>query len=132
MPVLARMGWGREQKGCQFYFLAGPQFGYYINESTSKNFEINQRNTFDRVSSVIAQDTMSVENKLDYGIAAGLGLEYSVPNAGHIMLEGRYYYGLGDLYGNSKKDYFGRSNIGSIIVKLTYLFDIKKSKTKKK
>jgi hypothetical protein len=47
------------------------------------------------------------------------------------MLEGRYYYGLGDFYGNSKRDYFGRSNFSNIIVKLTYLFDIARTKNPK-
>ena len=71
---------------------------------------------------------MLVENKFDYGIAGGLGMEYSVPRVGHFMIEGRYYYGLGNIYGDSKKDYFGKSNFGNIIVKLTYLFDIIKTK----
>ena len=60
------------------------------------------------------------------GIAAGLGLEYSHPKAGHFQIEGRYYYGLGNIYGDSKKDYFGKSNFGNIVVKLTYLFDLTK------
>ena len=45
-------------------------------------------------------------------------------------MEGRYYYGLGDIYNNSKKDVFSRSNHGTIIVKFTYLFDINKNKNK--
>ncbi len=44
------------------------------------------------------------------------------------MLEGRYYYGLGDIFKNTKKDYFGRSGNSSITVKLSYLFDIIKTK----
>ena len=71
---------------------------------------------------------MSVENKFDYGIAAGLGMEYSVPKVGHFLLEGRYYYGLGNIYGDSKRDYFAKSNHSSIVIKLTYLFDIVRSK----
>ena len=84
-----------------------------------------------RTSSVVAQDTMSVERKVDYGIAAGLGLEFSHRKLGHFLIEGRYYYGLGDIYGNSKKDYFGRSNLGNIVIKMTYLFDIVKSNNSK-
>lgn len=84
----------------------------------------------DRVNQTIAQDTMAVENKFDYGIAAGIGLEYSHPRAGHFQLEARYYYGLGNIYGDSKKDYFAKSNIGSIVIKLTYLFDIVRTKGK--
>lgn len=128
MPVLARMGWGREEKGIQFFFQAGPQIGLCLGESTKKNFDLTNYNSTDRTSSIVAQDTMDVENKLDYGITGGIGIEYSHPKIGHFILEGRYYYGLGDLYGNSKRDYFGRSNVENIVVKLTYLFDISKTK----
>lgn len=128
IPVFAHLAWGRERKGLQFFFQAGPQLGIYLSDKTTKNFDLDSRNTTDRVSSVVAQDTMSVENKIDYGIAAGLGVEYSIPKFGHILLEGRYYYGLGDMFGNSKKDYFGRSNFGNIVVKLSLLFDVFKTK----
>ena len=71
---------------------------------------------------------MAVENKVDYGISAGLGLEFSHPKVGHFLLEGRYYYGLGNLYGNSKRDYFAISNQQTIMVKLSYLFDVFKTR----
>ena len=82
----------------------------------------------DRANTIVAQDTMSVKNKLDYGIAAGLGMEYSVPSVGHFLLEARYYYGLGNIFGDTKRDYFGSSNFGTITVKLSWLFDIMKYK----
>lgn len=128
IPVFARLGWGRERKGFQFFFQAGPQAGILLNENTKTNFRFDQRNTAGRTSSIVAQDTMSVENSFDYGIAAGLGIEYSHPKAGHFLLEGRYYYGLGNIYGDSKRDYFARSNYGSIYIKLTYFFDLRKTK----
>jgi hypothetical protein len=74
---------------------------------------------------------MSVQRKIDYGISAGAGLELSLKHVGHFMLEGRYYYGLGDIFKNSKRDYFGRSNLNVITVKLTYLFDITRTKNSK-
>ncbi len=130
IPVFAHLGWGREEKGFQFFFQAGPQLGIYLNESTQTNFNFDDRNVTDRVNSTVAQDTMAVENKFDYGIAAGLGIEYSHPKIGHLQLEARYYYGLGNIYGDSKKDYFGKSNFGNIVIKLTYLFDIIKTKNR--
>ena len=84
-----------------------------------------------RSSHVVAQDTMAVENKLDYGIAVGAGLEFSNRHVGHFLIEGRYYYGLGNIYGSTKRDYFGRSNFGNIVVKFTYLFDIIRTKNSK-
>lgn len=128
LPIFARLGWGREQKGVQFFFQAGPQLGYYLSDKVTKNFELDKRNSWKRANDEVHQDTMAVENKLDYGIAAGIGMEYSFPKLGHLMLEARYYYGLGNIYKDTKRDYFGKSNNSSIIVKLTYLFDLKKTK----
>lgn len=130
IPIFSHLGWGREEKGFQFFFQAGPQIGFCLGESTKTNFNVNDANFEDRVNSVVAQDTMAVENKFDYGIAAGLGLEYSHPKVGHFQLEARYYYGLGNIYGDSKKDFFGKSNFGNIVVKLTYLFDIIRTKNR--
>ncbi|MBO5185435.1 MAG: PorT family protein [Prevotella sp.] len=133
VPMMARLGWGRERKGMQFFFQAGPQVGFFLSDKATSNFEYDKRNKADRVGAMrdAVQDTLDIQRKFDYGIAAGLGLEYSHPKVGHFMLEGRYYYGLGDIFNNSKRDYFGRSNIGSIVVKLTYLFDIVKTNNPK-
>lgn len=131
VPVFARLGWGRERRGFQFFFQVGPQIGFLQSEKTKKNFEIENRNFMKRTSQVIAQDTMAVEHSFDYGIAGGVGLEFSHPKVGHFLLEGRYYYGLGNLYGNSKRDYFAISNMQSIIIKLSYLFDITRVKNSK-
>lgn len=147
IPVFARLGWGRERRGFQAYFQVGPQIGFYHSEKAVYNFDISNYshyNVVDRVS-IVSSDYvdqqgrqvgsniyhMPVENKVDYGIAGGVGLEFSQPALGHFLLEGRYYYGLGDLYGNSKRDYFNRSNLTNIVVKLTYLFDIAKTQNPK-
>ena len=99
-----------------------------FGRSAMSNFNFADRNLADRSNLTCAQDTMSVENKFDYGIAAGLGMELALPRVGHFLLEGRYYYGLGNIYGDSKRDYFARSNHSNIVIKLTYLFDIVKTK----
>ncbi|RRC99142.1 porin family protein [Prevotella sp. OH937_COT-195] len=130
LPILAHLGWGREHNGLQFFFQAGSQLGYCISESTKTNFNVNERNEKERVNNTVAQDTMAIEHKFDYGIAAGIGMEYSHSKIGRMMLEARYYYGLGNIYGDSKRDYFGRSNFGNIVLKFTYLFDIIKTKRK--
>ena len=146
IPILARLGWGRERKGLQAFFQIGPQIGFFLSEKTETNFDVRQSDfnpgTRDkpnssykyqssRVSDVVAQDTMAVENTFDYGIAAGAGLEFSHCKLGHFLVEGRYYFGLGNIYGSSKRDYFARSNFGNIVIKFTYLFDIIRTKDSK-
>ncbi len=132
IPVFAHLAWGREERGFNFFVNLGPQIGIYLNESTTTNFDETTSTENDRVSNITAQYDMPVEKKLDYGIAAGAGMEYSIPKVGHFLLEGRYYYGLGNIYGSSKKDYFGKSNFGQIVVKASYLFDITRTKNVKR
>ena len=106
LPFLARMGWGREKRGAS----------WTIDETTGLP---------DRPNGLCAQYDLGVQRRFDYGITAGAGLEVNT-RAGHFMIEGRYYYGLGDFFNNAKKDVFGRSNNNAIVVKFTYLFDLRK------
>lgn len=131
IPLFARLGWGRERKGLQGFFQVGPQLGIFLSESTTTNLVDDKEPTEQRSSSIVEQESKPVEKKFDYGIAGGAGIEFSVPKVGHFMLEGRYYYGLGNIFGNSKSDYFGKSNFGQIVIKATYLFDIVKTKNDK-
>ena len=131
VPFLARLGWGRERSGLQFFFQLGPQIGFFLNETTETNFDRTTQTKNQRSSYVVAQDTMAVEKKFDYGIVVGGGVEFSNRHLGHFILEGRYYYGLGNIYGATKRDYFARSNFGNIVVKCTYLFDIIRTKNSK-
>ena len=138
IPIFARLGWGRERRGLQGYIQAGPQIGFCIKESTEANFDLHDPNLTDRtslVSSSVERASnmyfMPIEKKFDYGIAVGVGAEFSHTRAGHFLLEGRFYYGLGNVYGSTKRDYFSISNFSTIYVKLAYLIDLSRSKNEK-
>ena len=128
IPIFAHLAWGRETRGAQFFFQIGPQMGIYLNEQTDINYALTQRNLTDRANKIKQQEEMPLERKFDYGIAAGIGAEYSIPRMGHFLVEARYYYGLGNIYGDSKRDYFGKSNFGNIVMKAAYLFDLTKKR----
>lgn len=128
LPALAHLAWGNETKGFNFFIEAGPQFGYFITDKVNATFTKDNANIDDRANKTIAQVNMAVENKFDYGIAAGIGVEYSVRGLGHFLLSGRYYYGLANIYGASKSDYFAKSNHNAIQVRLSYLIDLTKTK----
>ena len=49
VPLMARLGWGRERNGFQAFFQLGPQLGYFLKEKTEMNFEYDDRNIADRV-----------------------------------------------------------------------------------
>ena len=125
IPIMMQMGWGRELRGLKFVFMAGPQIGFCIGSTEHQGGE--PWDTSRRPQNVTHQYGKELDRNFDYGIAAGLGLELSTA-IGHFLLEGRYYYGLGDAFDSSKRGYFGRSANQTIYAKLTYLCDIVKTK----
>lgn len=134
VPFLARMGWGKPYKGFMGYFVAGPQLGLYLNDSEKRGTSDGSegwttQTLFNRPNHITQQYDLPIQNKFDYGITGGLGAELNT-TIGHFLVEGRYYFALSDIFGNSKKDKFGRSSHGVIFAKASYLFDITKSKKK--
>ena len=120
IPFLAHLAFGKEEKGLQFFIHLGPEFAFLISEKERFSADFSPSNV------VINQYGKMVNNKFDYGITGGLGIELKTKKAGNFLLEGRYYFGLSDFYDNSKKDYFDRSAHSVISVKLSYLFDLTK------
>lgn len=112
MPLLAHLAFGKEERGMQFFLNLGPQIGFLISESEKDN-----------ASRIREQYGKMAENKFDYGILGGAGVELKT-KAGNFLVEGRYYFALSDFYNNTKKDTFSRSAHSTIQAKVTYLFDL--------
>lgn len=125
LPLLMQMGWGKERKGLKFLFEAGPYVQYCFKSTEDKYGE--PWNPTYRPGDANYQYSHDIDNKISYGIEAGVGAELSTP-LGHFIIGGRYSYALGDIYDSSKKGFFARSANGTISMKLTYLFDIIKTK----
>lgn len=119
IPLLAHLAFGKD-RGLQFIIHAGPQVGFFLSDSYTQS-----GNWEDFSGVTVEQHGKGVENKFDYGIAGGAGVELRT-KAGNFIVEGRYYYGLSDFYKTTKKDYFSRAAHGSITAKMTYLFDLTK------
>ena len=123
MPILAHLAWGKDKGyGARFILNLGPQLGFLISE---KEHMSEPWNPTYRPNGVNEQYGKMADNKFDYGIIAGGGVEIRT-SIGNFIVEGRYYYGLSDFYDSTKKDYFSRSAHSYICTKLTYLFDLKK------
>ena len=82
---------------------AGPQIGFLLGDSYKSNFDIHNLPEFSQKSKVKEIYTMDIAHKIDYGIMAGAGIEFRIARSHGIVLEGRYYYGLGDIFRNRKK-----------------------------
>lgn len=134
IPFLARMAWGKPYRGAMGYFVAGPQIGLYLSDNEKRGTSDGSegwtyQTLYDRPNHITQQYDLPIQNTFDYGITGGLGGELNTA-VGHFQLEGRYYFALSDIFGNSKKDKFGKSSHGAIIVKASYLFDVIKTKKK--
>lgn len=113
VPLFAHVSWGKEERGFQFFLNLGPQFGFFLNEKESY---IGDWSPEERKRPIYGK---KLQNRFDYGIAGGIGIEWKT-RAGNFILEGRYYYALGDIFKNSKTDDYGRSACNTIYVRLGY------------
>ena len=120
VPFFAHLAFGKEPRGLQFFINLGPQIGFFLNENEEY---IGSWSIDSRPASSQPIYGKEVENKFEYGIAGGLGLELKT-KIGNFILEGRYYYGLSDIYNNSKTDDYGRSANNTISARLGYSFPL--------
>ncbi len=125
VPLLANVGFGRERGGAKVFIALGPQIGFAMSESEKRG---GGEWDYVRPNNVVEQYDMKVENKFEYGLTGGLGMDVSTRSGHHFLIEGRYYYALSDIFHNSKKDPFERSANGTIIAKISYLFDVIRTK----
>lgn len=131
IPFFARIGFGRERKGVQGYLVLGPEIGFYLSDSETRGGEWSAETLDKRPNHVVEQYDLPIQKKFEYGITGGLGFEVSNPKVGHFQIEGRYHFGLSSIFSDSKADKFSRSANGAIIAKVTWLFDVIKTKNPK-
>jgi len=103
-------------KNVRMIFNLGPQIGYYIGAKELER-EINDP---EREASYY---DLAVQHSFDYGLKGTSGFEFRT-KIGSFVLDGRYYFGLSDIFGNSKakKDLFNSSPNQIIGVNLTYFW----------
>lgn len=127
MPIFARLAWGKERRGVQVFVQAGPQLGYYLSSVAHRGGDWSAYTLGLRPNLITKQYDLDVENKFEYGIAGGLGMQVNT-RIGHFTLEGRYFFALSDMFHNGKQDTFGRSANGAIYIKAGYTIDIIRTK----
>lgn len=118
LPLLTHIYFGRKVR---FFINLGPKLSYLMSDSETMSDQL-----FNYIGSGEAsantethQYFRKAEKKIDYGLMGGLGLEFRT-GIGNFSLEGRYTFGLGDIYNNAKADHFSRSANRVISAKLTY------------
>lgn len=124
IPLLAHLAFGKDayDKGLQFFINLGPSVAFLISEKEDKTPGLDSS---DRPNSSSKVYNVILDKKFDYGLTGGAGLELST-KIGHFLLEGRYYFGLSDIFNAGVKDYYSRSANTYFGARMTYLFDLKR------
>ncbi|MDR0506699.1 MAG: PorT family protein [Dysgonamonadaceae bacterium] len=108
-------------KRTRLIFLAGPQIGYNLGE------KILEKEIY-HDEEIVAEEpkyyNRLVQRKLDYGILGGTGLELRT-GIGNIIVDGRYYFGLSDIFNNRRSDDHQSSSNQVLEIKLTYFFKVR-------
>ncbi len=126
LPLLTHIYFGSDKfKG---FVNLGPAVSLLIGDNISSNFDYRNPSEvegFPEENRHVNQMSMDIKNKFDYGILGGAGVELTIKKKHSIMLEARYYFGLGNVFPSAKKDEFSASRGTSIQVTLGYMFHIK-------
>lgn len=126
MPLMTHIYFGPSRFKC--FFNLGPEFSYMIGEKTKANFDYRnptQAEGWPDKARMTEQMTMDVNSKFDYGITAGFGVEFWVKPRHSIYAEGRFYYGLGNVFASTKADTFNASRNMTLSITLGYNFRLK-------
>ncbi len=126
LPIMTHIYFGNQRvKG---FFNLGPEINVMLGDGIKSNFSYQDAAGMDYFIGDprrIEQMSMKVKNKLDYGICAGAGMELNLNPKHSLLLEGRFYYGLTDVFPNHKTDIFSSSNSMTISVTLGYFYRLK-------
>ena len=125
IPVMTQISFGSRRFKC--FVNLGPSASFLIGSSTSANFNYNNPlgdPDFPRRRQT-EQLYSKIRNRFDYGILGGLGFEFFVQPRHSVLVEARYYFGLGNIFPSSKADTFSASRNSAIEVTLGYSFRLK-------
>ena len=124
LPIMTHIYFGsRRFKG---FVNLGPEISYMLSEDKSANFDYSDPTAAEiPATRVTRQMTMDIKNKFDYGITAGIGVEFYLRPRHSLVLEARYYFGLGNIFPSTKADYFSASRASAIQVTLGYNFRLR-------
>lgn len=126
LPIMTHIFFGNQRiKG---FFNLGSELNVMVADGISSNFSYQgaaDMDYFVQNTRHIEQYTLDIKNKLDYGICVGAGMELNLSTKHSLLLEGRFYYGLTDVFANHKTDVFSSSNSMSVMVTLGYFYRLK-------
>ncbi len=126
LPVMTHIYFGPSRFKC--FFNLGPEFSYLLGESTSANFDYHnplEAEGWPAKSRMTEQMVTEISKKFDYGICLGFGCEFWVKPRHSVYVEGRFYYGLGNIFPATKADTFDASRNMTLAITMGYNFRLR-------
>ncbi len=125
LPVMTHIFFGSPT--VRGFINLGPQAGWMISDKIVANFDYQQPSSVAQYpqNQRTEQLDMPVRYRFDYGIVGGLGCELRLRRKHSFMLEGRYYFGLANVFPYSRGAVFGASRTMAVSVAASYLFRLK-------
>ncbi|OJV40730.1 MAG: hypothetical protein BGO29_05855 [Bacteroidales bacterium 36-12] len=111
VPFLTHLYFGNNVR---FFFNLGPKFSYLISEKTLLNTN---------PSSTQEQHIQDVQNKFDYGLAAGIGCMFKIKKQ-VFQLESRGNISANNIFSNNIKDYFDNSHLIHASITIGWLMSL--------
>lgn len=132
MPMLAHVYFDIKKRS-EVALDLGLKLGYFVADKAEGTLDSD----FDAFAASTVHGyqhhTLAIDQKFDYGIQAGLGYEFKLNPELSLQVQGRYYFGLGDIFPNTKADTFETSSNQSvqIVMALWFHHRIRMKATKK-
>lgn len=125
LPVMTHIYFGSSK--FRGFVNLGPSIGYMIQDKITSNFAYTDLASVKNFPSNrrTEQLTLPVYRKFDYGIIGGIGGEARIKRKHSIIVEGRFYYGIANVFSSQRGDTFGASRTMSIELTAAYLFRLK-------
>ncbi|MDR1372159.1 MAG: PorT family protein [Dysgonamonadaceae bacterium] len=121
LPVMTQVYFNLGKR-IRFLINAGPQISYFLSEKVleMEDSELSLGKVEESQSRTALYYNLPVQRRFDYGIRGGAGFEFRT-GSGSFILDGNYFFGLSDIFNNTRSDTFQASHNQVIGVRLTYL-----------
>lgn len=117
LPVMAHVYFNMGKRN-QVAIDLGPKLAWFVSDRTNSNLPDNYGQTLLTEHYQYVHHDLPIEKKFDYGLQFGLGYEFRINKLLSAQLTGRYYFGLGNLWPDSKADHFEQSSNSSFQISL--------------
>ena len=117
MPVMAHVYFPMG-KSNEIALDLGPKIAWFLTDRTNSNLPDNYGQSGTSIGNVYLHHEKPIEKKFDYGLQFGLGYEFKINKMLSAQLTGRYYFGLGNLWPDSKADDFEQASNSSFQISL--------------